>query len=187
MRLGQPKQLLQFEGESLLRRAARTALDSVCRPIVVVLGADAEKMRPELAGLDARVVENADWARGMGTSLRAGLAALEPENLDAVVVLLCDQPLLTADVLDALVAAHEATGWPIAASEYGGRRGVPALFARALFPELRALGEAEGARSLLQRHAPEAAPIPFPEGIQDIDTERDWAQFREAQIRRKGV
>ncbi len=172
-RLGRAKQLLQWEGESLLRRAARIALDSVCRPVVVVLGADAEKMRPELAGLDARIVENADWARGMGTSLRAGLS--EADGWDAAVVLLCDQPLLTSETLDALAAQDD-----LAACEYGGTVGVPARFPRRLFPELRALDETSGAKSVLKQYSDSLTRLPFPEGVFDVDTLDDYARLQQS-------
>lgn len=175
-RLGTPKQLLAFQGKTLLRRAAETALASVCRPVVVVLGAEAGRLREELHGLAVAVVENEDWAGGMGTSLRAGLDVLlaQDDETDGVVVCLCDQPLLSPQVLDALVAACRQTGRPIAACEYGGTVGVPALFSRALFPELRTL--TEGAKPLLRRHSAQIAVVPFPGGVMDIDTREDAAR-----------
>lgn len=170
-RLGTPKQLLSYGGQTLLRRAAETALASVCRPVVVVLGAQAARCRDELSGLSVEVVENTRWAEGMGTSLRAGLDALTAD-IEGVVICLCDQPLLSSQVIDALVTAHHKTGGPIAACEYGGTVGVPALFSRALFPELREL--AEGAKPLLRRYGAQVAAVPFPGGVLDIDTPRDY-------------
>ena len=75
-RMGTPKQLLPFRGRTLLRHAALTALESVCRPVVIVLGAHADALRPELDGLDVHVVENKDWPEGMSSSLRVGMQAL---------------------------------------------------------------------------------------------------------------
>lgn len=173
-RLGTPKQLLTYQGQTLLRRAAETALASVCRPVVVVLGAQAARLQEELAGLAVQIVENPHWAEGMGTSLRAGLDALT-ETQEGAVVCLCDQPLLSADIIDALVTAHDDTEKPIAACEYDGTVGVPALFSRALFSELRALKE--GAKPLLRRHASQIAIVPFPGGDADIDTPEDAAQY----------
>ena len=175
-RLGRPKQLLAYRGRSLLRHAAEAAVESVCRPVLVVLGAEAERMRPELDGLPVQIFENVDWAQGMASSLCAGLRAV-PEDAEGAVVILCDQPLLTGDVIDALVTACGESRAPVAASEYGGTLGVPALFGRALFPELAALTGAEGAKQVILRHAADAARVPFPGGLVDIDTPDDLANL----------
>lgn len=172
-RLGTPKQLLLYQGRSLLRRAAEAALASVCRPVVVVLGAQAAKCREELSGLNVETVQNTRWAEGMGASLRAGLDAL-PADSTGVVVCLCDQTRLSPDVINALVTAQAKTGASLVASEYGGTVGVPALFSSVLFAELRELKE--GAKPLLRRYGAQLAAVPFPGGAVDIDTPEDAAQ-----------
>lgn len=175
-RLGSPKQLLMYQGRSLLRRAAETALASVCRPVVIVLGAQAARMEEELDGLAVTTVENVDWQQGMGGSLCIGLECLmaQEEALEGVVICLCDQPLLSSDIINGLVEAHRRTGSPIVASEYGDTLGVPALFARPLFPELLALRPSEGAKRLLQRRPAQTVAVPFPGGNLDIDTPADY-------------
>lgn len=179
-RLGHPKQLLPYRGRTLLRHAAETALASVCRPIVAVLGAQADHLRPEMAGLEVLIVENPEWEQGMGSSIRTGLAALEMSapDVSGVLLMLCDQPLLSPKALDALVRSHLDTGSPLVASEYGGTRGVPAFFSRALFPELRALKAAQGARAVIAAHASEMVALPLPAGIWDVDTAADYARLR---------
>jgi len=179
-RLGQPKQLLEYEGRTLLRRAAEMAIASQCHPVVVVLGAQADRLRTELTGLDLLIAENPDWQQGMGSSLRAGLAALETAmpDLSGVVLMLCDQPLVTTASLDALRQAHQETGCSLIASEYAGTRGVPAFFSRALFPELRALGDAQGAKAIIERYASEAGTLPLPAGVWDIDTAADYERLQ---------
>lgn len=179
-RLGTPKQLLPYEGESLLRRAAEIALLSSCRPVVVVLGAAAEEIRPEIQELDVVPVENPNWAEGMSASLRVGLETAERialDPLDAIVLMVCDQPLLTAAVLDRLVAEYRASACPIVASAYGGTTGVPALFDRSHFPELKGLTGAQGAKQLLRRYPDQTHTVPFPEGAIDIDTTADYARL----------
>lgn len=174
-RLGRPKQLLRFRGRTLLRHAAETALASVCRPVVVVLGAFAERLSRELAGLPVTVAVNLQWNEGMSSSIRAGLKALAPERdgPDAVVIMLCDQPLVSAQFLDRLVAIHQSTGKGIVAAEYGGEGGVPALFSRAYYPDLAALSGSRGAKPLIVKYAMHAEQISLPEAAFDIDRQED--------------
>lgn len=181
LRMGEPKQLLRCEGETLLGRAVRAALGSRCRPVVVVLGAHAEALRGEVAAAEARVVVNPEWAEGMASSIRCGLAALEAATAGkalAAALTLCDQPFVTGEVIDRLHAAYEAERPPLVASEYeaGGERtrGVPALFSRALFPELMDLRGAEGAKRVIKRHSSSAIFIAAPEAAFDLDTPEDY-------------
>ena len=178
-RMGSPKQTLQFRGESLLRRAGRAALGAGCGPVVVVTGAHRELSRRELEGLDVREVLNPLWETGMASSIRAGLEELvnADANLAAAVLLLCDQPHVTAEVINALVAAHRATGSAVVASTYGGSYGVPAVFARTLFAELAQLEGATGAKQLIKRYAAEAHFLPFPRGEVDVDTPDDFSRL----------
>ena len=138
-RMGSPKQLLDVGGSPLLRRAAQSALASRCRPVVVVCGASAETVSRAVADLDVQVVRNADWEQGIGTSIRCGIEAISMSDVDAVVLALADQPLLTAGAFDRLVETWGSGGLPIVASEYGDTLGVPALFDRSFFADLLAL------------------------------------------------
>jgi molybdenum cofactor cytidylyltransferase len=182
-RLGRPKQLLPYRNRTLLRHAAETALASECHPIVVVLGAQAEQMQLELTGSEVQITENFDWEQGMGSSIRVGLTALETisPNLGGTVVMLCDQPLLTAEFLDSLVQSHRDTNCPLVVSEYADTRGVPAFFSRALFSELHALIGTQGAKQIIARHGSEMAALPFPAGTFDVDTESDYERLSAAQ------
>ncbi len=175
-RLGQPKQLVCYQGEPLLRRAVRLALAAGATPVLAVVGAEAADCRSALSGLAVTVVENRDYASGMGSSLRAGLAELRglselrraPERL---LLLVCDQPLLQPEHLRQLLAAQPAGG--IAAAQYNGRLGVPAVFAQTHFAALAAIQGDQGARSLLRSLA--VTPVPMPEAAIDIDTPGDLA------------
>ena len=178
-RMGSPKQTLQYRGESLLRRAALAALSAGCRPVIVVTGANAELSRREVDGLDVREALNPRWETGMASSVRAGVEALvgADADADATVLLLCDQPHVTAQVISDLVAAHRATGRPVVASAYGGSFGAPALFGRALFVELAQLEGAAGAKQVIKRYAVEAHFLPFPGGEVDVDTPDDFSRL----------
>ena len=176
-RMGSPKQTLQFEGISLLRRAALAALGAGCRPVVVVTGANAELCRRELDGLDVCEAFNPDWETGMASSVRAGVEGLVSIDADVVatVLLLCDQPHVTSYVIVSLLAAHHTSGRAVIASAYGGTFGVPVLFSRTLFTELTQLEGTSGAKEIIKRHASEAHFLPFAEGEVDVDTPHDFS------------
>jgi molybdenum cofactor cytidylyltransferase len=174
-RLGSPKQLLRYDGQTLIRRAVTAAVGSNCDRVVVVIGSRAEDMKRELEGLPVSIVENPEWQSGMSSSIRAGLSEIISD--DAVLIMLCDQPFVTADVLDNLIDTYHKTGMPIVASDYGATRGVPALFSKELFTELTSLTADEGARRIIAKHPEMVATIAFADGVIDIDTRDDQRQF----------
>ena len=171
-RLGQAKQLLEFGGETLVHRAARLALATAPQDAVLVLGAHADAVLAGVATLALRPVQCADWERGMGTSLRAGLAALSPDCAGAL-VLLCDQPDLDAAHLHALVQAWHLDPNRAAASAYAGVLGVPALLPRAWFADLAAMDGDRGARDLLRQRAADVHALPCAPLARDIDVPAD--------------
>jgi molybdenum cofactor cytidylyltransferase len=177
-RLGEPKQFVPFRGRSLLAHAIAMATAADCGPVLVVLGAGADALREEATGAGARVVENPDWATGMASSVRAAIAAVAAEvpEAEAMLFTVCDQPLVTADLLAAIVRAHR-DGSMLVAAAYDGATGVPALFARRYFDELRELSGDVGARRVLARHAADVRAIPFPGGELDIDAPADVARL----------
>ena len=177
-RLGTAKQLVRFRGQSLLSHAIATASAADCGPVLVVLGAGADVLRDEVTGAGARVVDHPDWTTGLGSSVRAAIAAVEAEfpRAGAVLCTLCDQPLMTAELLAAIVRAYR-DGSDLVATAYDRAIGVPALFGRRFFGELGELAGDSGARSLLARHAPEVCAIPFPGGALDVDTPADLARL----------
>jgi molybdenum cofactor cytidylyltransferase len=178
-RLGRPKQLQPIDGQPLVVRAAEAALQSSGWPVVVVLGAEAERIRPVVAHLPVLVAENSAWAEGMASSIRTGIATLRQFSrlLDGALLALCDQPAFATATIAKLISAHEKTGRSIVASRYGGQLGAPAFFRRDHFPALAALTGEEGARPLL-RDAAQVATVDLPELAQDIDDPGDLATLR---------
>jgi len=177
-RLGRPKQLLQFDGKTLIRRAAESLINSKCGAIVVVLGAETERSSAELSGLPLHISVNKDWQNGMSSSIKTGLNALlgiEPD-LEAVVITLCDQPHVTSNDIDRIIAAFRDQAAPIAAAKYGEVIGVPALFSRELFDDLFKLRGDKGARSLIL-NTPDVTTVPFEKAACDIDTPDDVMSF----------
>jgi molybdenum cofactor cytidylyltransferase len=179
-RMSGPKQLLQFDGEPMLRRAARVALEADCRPVVVVTGASAAASREALRGLDVREAENKQWKSGMSSSVRVGVEAIVATNsrITAVVLMLCDQPFVTRDIIDRLVRTHLEKSFSIVACRYGRSYGVPALFGKMHFAELMKLEGTGGAKKIIQKHLRKVHFLPFPEGKIDIDTREDFARLK---------
>ena len=179
-RMGRPKQLLEYGGQTLLKRAALAAHEVGCNPVVVVTGAHAEDLKEELHALNLQEANNPDWESGMGSSIRAGMQTVVKTNdkVTALVLMLCDQPFVTSDVLSGLITAHRETGREIVASSYGGTIGVPALFGKAFFTELGRLESGAGAKQVIQRHLTQVHLVPFPQGEIDLDTPADCARLR---------
>ncbi len=181
-RLGQPKQLLRFQGQTLVRRAVEAARAAGCFPIVAVVGRDHEAIAAELRDSPAEIVPNDSWKRGLGSSIRAGVKALRASP--AIIILACDQPFVDAHLLEQLIRAREETGKSIVASAYAGTLGVPVLFAQEHFAELLSLRDAEGAKSIFSIRPEAVASVSFPAGAADIDQAADYARLmREAAVK----
>lgn len=182
-RLGKPKQLLDHGGLPLLSHTALAALSTGIRPVIVVLGAEAEAIRPSVEREEMTTLVNPDWQEGMASSLRTGLQHLMDEypQVDTAILMVCDQPYVSADILLELLQCRQQTGLPAAACSYAGRMGTPALFDRSLFGELLRLTGDTGARKWLSEHPESVATLPFRRGELDIDTPEDidrWKAYR---------
>lgn len=162
-------------GRTLLRLAVETALGSAGNDEVVVTGAHPTLMRDELADLPVTIAENREWIMGMSSSIRTGLNAFADHSLplDGVVIMLCDQPLLTPGVLDRLLETHRRTGNKIVAASYGDTRGVPAFFSGEMFGQFASLSGKGGAGRLIKAYAGDVTIVSFAAGAIDIDTPHD--------------
>jgi len=174
-RMGEPKQLMPVGGRPMVRRVTEAVCAAGLGQVIVVVGAHAGAVQQAVDELPVETVVNANWIEGMSSSLRAGVLALRPE-IRAVVIVLADQPALTPDLLRALAVCYQKTGSQIVAPYYGGQRGNPVLFDRALFPELLALGGDRGARELLVRREQEIERVETndPMLLADVDTREDY-------------
>ena len=161
-RLGYPKQLVEFQSETLLERAARIAQQAGLSPVLVVLGANAEHIKARCALGAARVIDNPHWQQGMASSICAGVSALIESTAAGVLIVACDQPSVHAEHLQKLAAQPHR----LMASSYAGRRGIPAYFPRYLFANLLLLTGDAGAKQILSA----ADSIELPGGEFDIDT-----------------
>jgi molybdenum cofactor cytidylyltransferase len=177
-RMGRNKVLLELEGESLLRRAARRAIEAGLDPVLVVVGHEAERAEAELADLRCTPVRNPEHARGISSSLSAGVGAV-PADASAAVVLLADMPFVDAAGIRAVVARYRESGAPVVTARYGEVTAPPTLYDRALFPELRG-GEGEGrGREVVRRHRDRAAYVDWPaSALTDLDEPEDLERAR---------
>ena len=178
-RMGKPKQLLTYQGSSLISHAVKIGLNSNCRPVIVVLGAYKEQVKPQIDKLPIEIIENSDWETGMSSSIRAGINAINQSNsnLDSVIIALADQPLISEAVFNQLIKEYRDTNNKIIAAAYDDIVGVPALFNQTLFLELMDIEGDRGAKSLMGKYQDEVLTIPIPEAAIDIDTQDDYEKL----------
>jgi len=178
-RMGQPKQLLPYKGQTLLGYVTKCAIASSCNTIIVILGANAEKIEPEIALLPIKIIKNNQWDEGIASSIRCGISYIEKQylNLDGVVFLTCDQPFVSAELIEQLIDAHNSTNKSIIASQYGGTLGIPALFSRTFFSALMKLQGDRGAKRIINKYPDLVYVIDFPQGKIDLDTLENYQQL----------
>src|SRR5437879_8234339 len=177
-RMGKNKLFLTLGGSTVLRRSVETALAAGLEPVLVVLGHESECARAELEGLACRPVLNAGYARGMNTSLSAGIAAV-PADASAAVVLLADMPLVTAEMIRELLDRWRGSQAPLGISLYGEVVAPPILYGRALFPELRALDAEACGKRVVKLHRGEAVELSWPAtALTDLDVPEDVERVR---------
>ena len=178
-RMGTPKQLLSYKGSSLIYHATKEAIASICNPIVVVIGANSDRISPEINNLPVYITYNTQWRQGMSASIANGIKALleMKVNFDALIVALADQPLITASVYDRLVERYYQNKVKAVASNYSDTIGVPALFDRTLIPEMLKMMQKGGAKQLLNKYSDRSLNLDLPEAAIDIDTPTDYQKL----------
>ena len=178
-RLGHPKQLVELNGIPLLRKITEIAINTRCTPIVVVLGAYFNKIKPTVEKLPVHILKNKKWETGMGSSIASGMGFLIKKHpqLKAVILLVCDQYFLSEKIILELISTWEKTGKNIVASQYGETIGVPAIFSKELFNELKRLDSTGGAKKIINRYDNQIGTILFQQGSFDLDTEKDLSDL----------
>lgn len=176
-RFGALKQLQCIEGRSLVRRAADAAI-ATGLPVHVVTGAEHEAVAAQLAGIAVGIAHNLEWTRGMGHSLAFGVRSVvtASPSPDAVLVMLADQPMVSAEDLAELVREHRAHPLAIVAADYGERLGPPCLFPAPHFEALMTLDGDQGARAVLHANRAAVRALPMPHAAVDVDTPEDLAR-----------
>ena len=183
-RMGRPKQLLPINGQPLLLRVVEEALSSPVTHVMVVLGSNHESHGELLETYPVHLVNNPDWHKGIGTSIRRGVDEMNSKvkNLDAVLIMVGDQPAIRFEYLSHMINTYQRSSSLAIASGYAGTYGVPALFDKTLFDELRNLNDEQGAKAILSSRRNEILVLDCPEGELDLDTPEDVIRFQEEYI-----
>jgi len=178
-RLHKPKQLLIHRGRTLVSHVTAEAIKAGLSPVVVVTGSRSEMIIRELDETNAEIVYNRHWKEGMASSILEGITHVIHTNLatTAVIIAVCDQPFVSAEIFLQLVDAKKTKGKGIVASAYAGTLGTPVLFDKSYFQDLASLQGDQGAKRLLKIYEQDVATVPFRQGEVDIDTEDDLSQL----------
>ena len=177
-RFGSPKQLARWGEQTFIERVVELALASPARPVMVVLGAEAEQCLPLLKDKPVEIVMNKEWASGQSTSMKVGLAALPPQ-VNSAVFMLADLPGLSSTIIEALIQRHRQTLAPVIWPEFQGQRGNPILFDRTLFAELQQIRGDTGGRPLLKTYQDQAERVAVEDAgiLLDFDRAEDLAAY----------
>lgn len=178
-RMGQSKQLLPIGNNTILKNITQTVLASSVSNVLVVLGANALEHQHAIEELPVSIIINKDWEKGMGSSIKAGLQySLDSDyKPDAIIILVCDQVMLTSDHINSIVGKFKKSTHSIIASEYANTLGVPALFPNSLFDRIMKLKDEQGARIIINEFQESVCAVSFLGGEIDLDTPADYQTF----------
>ena len=184
-RMGQNKLFMDLEGETLVRRVVGRASKAGFDPLIVVLGHEADLVQQALEGLSYRPVLNPEYARGVNSSLRAGIQAVSETAARAAVVVLADMPFVTTAMIETLIEKYRRSEAPLVISEYDGVNAPPMLYDRSLFGELAA-SEGQGCgKHVVKRHRHQAESASWPvEALMDLDAPEDYERVKASVERR---
>jgi len=178
-RLGEPKQLLQYQNKSLIRHVTEAAIKAISSPVMIVTGSNQNLIIEELNNLAVHFVQNNEWQEGMGSSVRVGISELLQLNptIQSLIIAVSDQPFVTSQLFLQLIEKAEITEKNIVACSYENTIGTPVLFQKKYFDSLMSLNGAEGAKKLLKQFKNDVTSVPFSLGGIDIDTKEDYQKL----------
>ncbi len=181
-RLGQPKQLLIYQSQSLLQRIVSNVQNVPNVLHAIVIGAKKEVIEEELLNTDITIIFNENWEQGIASSIKAGLTAMMEMNsaLEGCLFVVCDQPYITTELLREIITVHTQSGKGIVAAAYADTVGTPVFFSKKYFNDLLLLSNEEGAKKVIHQHLYDLASVPFLNGEIDIDTQEDYKKLTDA-------
>jgi len=179
-RMGQSKQLVSIEGETLLQKTINTVTQVGATKTIVVVGANHQAVKNSSNTARVEFAYNQQWENGIGSSLKYGLnhALAQFPEMEAAMFLVCDQPLLNREHLRKMLETFDHTKSLIVASFYSGRNGVPVLFHKSLFQQLLTIDDGEGAKRIIEQNPALVKSVDFPDGAVDLDTPEDLEKFQ---------
>ena len=179
-RLGEPKQLLELRGKTLIDHAIDEAIAANLGKVFVVTGFEHSLLKSELKDKPSQIIFNPRWKEGMGTSISKGIALIQDLEYTSVIIAICDQAYLTSKIYEKLAQGSILSGKGIVYSDYGNAYGPPVYFAKRYFPELVKLEGEYGAKALIHKYNNDSVGISFPKGFIDIDTSEDYNDLLDA-------
>lgn len=193
-RMGQPKQLLPYQDQTLLSYVIQCALASSCSSVIVVLGANANKIKPSIKKFPVEIIRNSEWSQGISSSIRCGVDYVRQQhfdcsNMNGMIFLVCDQPFVSTEIIEKLIGHYTELNKSIVACQYRTTVGIPVLFDYSFCAELEKLQGDYGAKKIIQKHCDRVATIKFSKGEVDLDTFADYQQFisESLQLRRTAL
>lgn len=177
-RLGESKQLLNFNGKTLLRNVVDEAI-KVTESVIVVTGSNHSQISREIEDFEVKIVENSNWNEGMGSSIKIGIKYLlyKFPEVQNIIISVCDQPFIEASVFLDLIQMQQDSQKGIVASKYSDTLGTPVLFTKKYFEEISKLSGQEGAKKVIQKFKDDIAEMNFEKGAIDIDTQSDYQKL----------
>jgi molybdenum cofactor cytidylyltransferase len=169
-RFGESKQLLNWHGQPFIHAVAKTALEAGLSPVLIITGADGEKVKAAVQDLDVTTVDNPEWKNGQGSSIKTGISSLHTVTVGGAIFLLSDQPQVTTSVLRALKEKHAEGLYPIVAPMVIDQRANPVLFDRSTFKDLQQIEGDVGGRAIFHKHRIEYLPWHDDRLLLDVDT-----------------
>ncbi len=177
-RLGMPKQFLPFNNKTLLQHTVDEAWLSGAGKVLVVTGFEADTVSKAIEEQPVDIVFNRTWRDGMASGIVAGVgAAMISDSIDSIIIAVCDQPFISAEIFGKLYRTHIESQKPIVVSAYSDTVGTPALFSKQYFDELLSLKGTEGAKKIVKANSGAAGMVAFPMGYIDIDTKIDYEKL----------
>ncbi|MCP9747011.1 NTP transferase domain-containing protein [Lacihabitans sp. CS3-21] len=179
-RMGVPKQILPIFGIPMLKYLVDEVLDTEAHPVTVVVGANKTKIVPLLENIPIGIIDNPDWQKGMGSSIKMGLVGsyLITKGFDGLIFMTSDMPFVNAEVINKLIkTAREFPDKTIIASKYAGTLGIPVLYKKERFEDILDMKPEHGAKQFFNKYADEIVPVDFNLGAIDLDTKEDYYNF----------
>lgn len=177
-RMGKPKMFLTYQGKTLLQHTVEVAA-VINHPVFVVTGEHTQAIATSLQSYNVQLIHNEQWQEGMGSSIAAGVTGIVQAGYDpdVIIIAVCDQPFITADLLQQMIAVNKQSGKGMVGCAYSDTIGTPVLFDKKYRTALQGFSGQQGAKRLLQQFPDDVAVVPFPLGSIDIDTPEDYERL----------